>query len=434
MSATRFGPGTEIAGRYRLDELLGKGGMGEVWRAEHLTLHAGVAIKLIDPAATADPVALQRFMQEARAAAALQSPHVVRTTDFGIDDGVPFIAMELLQGESLQKRLEREKRLSPVMTARVIRHVARAVQKAHDAGFIHRDLKPDNIFIVSSDDEDLIKVLDFGVAKAIGGIVGEAQGSTRTGALLGTPYYMSPEQAQGDRSIDHRSDLWSLAVIAFECLTGRLPFEGTGLGGIIVKICTAPIPVPSSFAPVPPGFDAWFARAVHREPQARFQSAKSMADALSAVLTPQGEETGQYVPVSPAPWPAGAHVASPGVRPGGLDRTTGETSASEIEIPTQGGRLLWVALACAGAIGVGGLFFVWRAVRGTVGEPDGVNPAASGASEIGEREIGPLIDSVGSQEKDSALPRGRTVSGSVGGGRAATERPKLVPSDRPPSP
>lgn len=405
MGEERFGPGMEIAGRYRLEELLGKGGMGEVWRAEHLALHAPVAIKLIDPGAMSDPTALQRFMQEARAAAALQSPHVVRTTDFGIDGSVPFIAMELLQGESLQRRLERETRLSPAFTARVIRHVARAIQKAHDAGIVHRDLKPDNVFIVNTEDEELVKVLDFGVAKAVGGVLGEGHGSTRTGALLGTPFYMSPEQAQGERSIDHRSDLWSLGVIAFECMTGRLPFEGAGVGGIVVKICTAPIPVPSSLTPVPHGFDAWFQRALERDPDARFANAKQMADALVAVLTPEAGATGQYVPVSPAPVGPNAMLAQPHYSPG-LDRTTGQTSAADIDIPMRSGRMLWiVALAGAGLVAVVALLVFGGKYATRALAKD--QPADTTATEQGQSsmtEIVPLVDSAHDTSSDQAPP------------------------------
>lgn len=276
-------PGVVVSERYRLDSLLGQGGMGSVWRAHHLTLNAPVAIKLIDPALAGSPEARARFLREAQAAAALRSPNVVQTLDFGVDQDVPYIVMELLLGESLADRLARAGRLTPADTARIVVDVAKAIGRAHAAEIVHRDLKPDNVFLARDEDDEVIKVLDFGIAKATG-TVGASTSRTRTGAILGTPYYMSPEQAQGDKRVDWRTDLWALAVIAFECLVGRRPFEADGLGSLIMQICAAPIPVPSAIGPVPPGFDAWWAKATERDPTARFQSAKELATSLRAVL------------------------------------------------------------------------------------------------------------------------------------------------------
>src|SRR5262249_7064998 len=150
----------------------------------------------------------------------------------------------------------------------------------HQSGIIHRDLKPDNIFLVEGeDDEPVAKVLDFGIAKATDEFAVSLASKTRTGALLGTPFYMSPEQAQGSMVIDFRSDLWSLAVIAFEALVGRRPFESEALGDLLLKICALPLPVPSRLASVPAGFDAWFAKAANRDPSQRFGTATEMAKA-----------------------------------------------------------------------------------------------------------------------------------------------------------
>jgi len=301
-----------VSGRYRLESLLGQGGMGSVWRAHHLALNAPVAIKLIDPALAGSPEAQARFIREAQAAAALRSPNVVQTLDFGVDQGVPYIVMELLVGESLADRLARVGRLTPADTARIVGDVAKAIGKAHAAEIVHRDLKPDNVFLAHDEDDEVVKVLDFGVAKATGA-VGASTSRTRTGAILGTPYYMSPEQAQGDKRVDWRTDLWALAVIAFECLVGRRPFEADGLGSLIMQICAAPVPVPSTLGPVPRGFDAWWAKATVRDPTARFQSAKELASTLRAVLV-EGESglhpgsygrasDGEGVPAVPAPTP-----------------------------------------------------------------------------------------------------------------------------------
>ena len=208
------GPGSVIADKYELEEQLGSGGMGAVWQAHHRVLDAKVAIKLLDPSLAKSASVRQRFLREGRAAAALRSAHVVQVLDFGVDDEMPFLVLELLQGESLDRRLHREGKLSPSLTHAVITQICRAVSRAHDADIVHRDLKPANVFLVD-EDELLVKVLDFGIAKMRD--PEEGFQSTQTGATLGTLLYMSPEQALGSRDIDGRADLWSLAVIAYEC-------------------------------------------------------------------------------------------------------------------------------------------------------------------------------------------------------------------------
>ena len=263
--------------------------MGAVWRARHQSLGSEVAIKQIEPRFLDTPQAEARFLREGRTVAALKTPHVVQVFDHGIDGGVPYIVMELLHGESLAERLDRVGSLTPAETVRVILHVARALTRAHEAGVVHRDLKPDNVFLVHNDDEEIAKVIDFGIAKLSHAGEEKASVHTASGALLGTPYYMSPEQARG-RPVDHRTDLWALAVIAFECLTGRRPFLGETTGDVIVGICSDPVPVPSSHATVPLGFDAWFLRGVQRDPSLRFQSAKEQASAIRELASPRGPE------------------------------------------------------------------------------------------------------------------------------------------------
>jgi eukaryotic-like serine/threonine-protein kinase len=292
--SNRVAPGTLLAEKYRLVSLLGRGGMGEVWRAEHLGLRALVAIKLMNPETVSNPEALARFNREAQAAASLRSPHVVQILDHGLDPilQVPFIAMELMEGESLAARLERVGRLSPADTARVVAHIARALARSHEAGIVHRDLKPDNVFLIRGDDEEIAKVLDFGIAKANTQSL-DPTSVTRTGAVMGTPYYMSPEQISGAKSVDYRTDLWALGVIACQCLTGKLPFQADTIGGLVLAICTEPIPRPSQLGPSPAAFDAWFERALARQPTQRFQSARELAEELRRVC---GVESSAQVP------------------------------------------------------------------------------------------------------------------------------------------
>ncbi|MBI4954178.1 MAG: protein kinase [Myxococcales bacterium] len=258
--------------------------MGAVWLAQHVSLDTTCAIKFIHDEAADRPEARARFEREAKASAQLRSENVVQILDYGIsEDGLPYIAMEHLVGEPLSDRLKRLGRLSPVDTYRVISGVARALAKAHGAGIVHRDLKPDNVFICRDEDREIAKVLDFGIAKHKGLEINGS--STRTGALLGTPFYMSPEQAQGVKSVDGRADLWSLAVVTFRCLTGELPFRSEALGDLLMKIMTWPIPVPSHVARgLPEGFDRWFERAMQRDPDRRFQTAREFSDALGLAL------------------------------------------------------------------------------------------------------------------------------------------------------
>lgn len=275
-----------VAGKYKLTRLLGRGGMGAVWEGTHQSLGTRVAVKFIDAEYAESPEARSRFENEARAAAKLRSKHVVEVYDHGVSqDGRPFIVMEYLEGEPLDKRLDRLGRLTAKETAHIVLQVCRALMKAHAANIVHRDLKPENVFLVWDDEEgtDVAKVVDFGIAKFTDASMGSSS-STRTGSVLGTPYYMSPEQARGLRNVDYRSDLWSVAVIAYRCIVGSLPFEGEAVGDLLVKLCTAPIPVPSQIvADSPPGFDAWLAKALNREPAERFSSATQLAESLAAV-------------------------------------------------------------------------------------------------------------------------------------------------------
>ena len=281
-----FKAGQIVAERYQLRLLLGRGGMGSVWRARSLVDDTVVALKLLN-AGDADPRPLAaRFMREARAASALTSPHIVRVIDFGVDAAIPFIAMELLEGESLAARLRRVARLTASDTATLISEVASGIAHAHAAGIVHRDLKPDNVFLAISGDGAVAKVVDFGIAKVIDE-PGSGVALTEPNAVLGTPQYMAPEQIQG-ASVDYRADLWSLAVIAFECLTGVRPFRAATFGELSSAVCSKPIPIASAVAFVPDGFDAWFARGTDRDPAGRFQGAAELADALMRVCATAG--------------------------------------------------------------------------------------------------------------------------------------------------
>ena len=274
--------GLHVAERFRLVRLLGQGGMGSVWLADHLALDIHCAIKFIDREPNSAE-ARRRFEREAKAAAQLRGQHVVQILDHGVWEGIPYIAMEFLEGEDLAARLERLGRLAHGQTARIISQVAKGLGRAHAAGIVHRDLKPENVFLTKDGDDEIVKVLDFGIAKRSQTSLSEA--GTKTGSLLGTPFYMSPEQARGVKGIDHRSDLFSLAIIAYQCVTGRLPFYSEGLGDVLAQIMYEPMPIPSQQADgVPQAFDAWWQHASARAVEERFQSAKDLAESLSIAL------------------------------------------------------------------------------------------------------------------------------------------------------
>jgi serine/threonine-protein kinase len=286
-TAVELQEGLIVADKFRLVRELGRGGMGSVWLADHMALDIPCAVKFVDKdQAENRPDTRIRFEREAKAAAQLRSPHVVQILDHGVWEGIPYIAMEYLEGEDLAHRLDRNGRLPYEEILRIVSQVARALSKAHAAGIVHRDLKPENIFLTRDEDGEIAKVLDFGIAKRATMALGDS--GTKTGSLLGTPFYMSPEQAGGVKGIDYRSDLFSLSTIVFQCVTGRLPFYSEGLGEILGKIMYEALPVPSAVASVPPGFDAWWAKAAARRPAERFQSVKELVDALARVLGMEG--------------------------------------------------------------------------------------------------------------------------------------------------
>jgi eukaryotic-like serine/threonine-protein kinase len=285
--------GHVVAGKFRLDACIGQGGMGSVWSATHLGLGHQIAIKLISREFARSPEALRRFDAEAKAAARLQSRHVVQVHDNGtLEDGTPYIAMELLSGESLQQRIDRAGPLSVAETVNVLAQCCKALGRAHAVGIVHRDIKPDNIFLSRSPDEEgyVVKVLDFGVAKISLG--GGDQSATKTGAVLGTPLYMSPEQARGLKNVDHRTDLYSLGIVAYTMLTGRVAFYGESFGDILLKICTEPLPSLRLSANVPAGLDIWLQRVCARDPGNRCASAQEFIDTLRAATGRAGSSPG----------------------------------------------------------------------------------------------------------------------------------------------
>lgn len=286
--------GDLIADKYRLEHEIGRGAMGTVWLATHLTLEQRVAIKVISPAHAASDELRRRFDTEAKAAAKLRSRYVVGVHDHGeTASGLPFIVLEYLEGECLEDRIAREGNLSVGDAVRIARHVGRALSRAHAHRIIHRDLKPANIFLTMSDDDErgwTAKVLDFGIAKMATG--DDAVSTTRTGAVLGTPLFMSPEQVRGASEVDHRTDLYSLGMVVYNMLTGACAFDGASFGDLLVSICTEPLPKLRDAAPwVSDELENWFERACARNPEDRFVDADEMIEALIRAAGLAGQRT-----------------------------------------------------------------------------------------------------------------------------------------------
>jgi serine/threonine-protein kinase len=209
---------------------------------------------------------------------------VVQVFDSGVEEGCPYIVMELLEGDSLDVRLAERGPLTPGELRKVFGEVARALAKAHSLGVVHRDIKPSNIFLSREGPYEITKLVDFGIAKVKSEALSFTHVGTKMGTLLGTPQYMSPEQARGSCTVDYRTDLWALAIVACECLTGRCPFSGRTVGDLTIQICTERPTAPSDLGEVPPGFDAWFFKATGKSPGQRFKSMAAMEGALTPIL------------------------------------------------------------------------------------------------------------------------------------------------------
>jgi serine/threonine-protein kinase len=293
-----------IAGRYSLERVLGRGGMGVVWQARHTALNTLVAIKFLNRTTASEETMRKRFVTEAQVTAQLKTRHAVQVFDFGVtEDGQAFLVMELMEGEPLSQKLSREKRLAPAAAVKILDQASRALDRAHALGIVHRDFKPENIFLARDEEgSEQVKVMDFGVAKLIGDLEvlpdDEAPQSvrplstfTRTGAMLGTPYYMAPEQIRNSADVGPKADVWAFAVVAFECLTGKSPFEGKDIRDLFDGILAGRHPLARSVNPgLPASFDEWFARGCALDSAKRFASAHEasveLAKALAVPLVP----------------------------------------------------------------------------------------------------------------------------------------------------
>ncbi|HSK01664.1 MAG TPA: serine/threonine-protein kinase [Kofleriaceae bacterium] len=383
----------QVLGSYRIVAELGKGGMGVVYRGEHVQLGRPAAIKVLLPQMSSDPQIVQRFFNEARAASSIEHPGIVEIYDYGHEGGRAYIVMALLRGESLDHRLMRP--MAPLEAASLIAQVASALAAAHARGIVHRDLKPDNIYLVPNElvpGGIQVKLLDFGIAKLADD--GASGYRTQTGVLIGTPAYMSPEQCMGRADVDHRTDLYAVGCILFHMLCGRPPFlSDQGTGVMIAMHLRDPVPDPRAIAPhLPEPLVAIMLRLLEKDPAARFQSAHELRQALVAAgaiapMTAPGAAPDAYgatmasgAPPSLAPTTHTAAAAELVTRPERLPHRGGPGAA-----PAGGGkRGIWMALGALLLVG-GGVVAIVAATSdggaGGGGAGTGPGPGSGSGSE-----------------------------------------------------
>jgi serine/threonine-protein kinase len=299
-------PGTVIEGKYRISRLLGQGGMGAVYEGINTLISRRVAIKVLHASLASKQTPVERFKREAHAAGRIGSEHIVEVIDIGsLPSGELFMVMEFLEGEDLGTRIKKLKRLKPYDAAAIVHQVLEGLTAAHKAGIIHRDLKPENIYLVTSraGRRDFVKVLDFGVSK-FSDLAGESMSMTSTGAVVGTPYYLSPEQARGLKNIDARSDLYSVGVVLYQAVTGRLPFNAETFNELVFKIA---LEEPEPAEVVVPNLDRSFAaiigHAMVRDVNGRFQTAREFQEALEQWMAMNPSPDAPRASSSGASWP-----------------------------------------------------------------------------------------------------------------------------------
>ncbi|MFP2932550.1 serine/threonine protein kinase, partial [Pyxidicoccus sp. 3LG] len=273
--------GQVLDGRYKIESVLGQGGMGMVFRATQTSVQRPVAVKTLNPSLAAAPQFFERFRREAEIASRLRHPNVITIFDFGrAPDGTCYFVMELLQGESLKEMVKREGPMSLRRAVSLIEQATQGLAHAHAEGCVHRDLKPHNIMVQQLSGKDFVKVLDFGLVKAME--AEEEEQLTSTGQVLGTPQYMPPEQAGGE-AVDPRSDLYSMAGVLYFCLTGSSPYGANTVRKALTASLTQPVPAVNSKrqgAPVPTALDAFFKKALSPEKEDRYQNAQEFTDAM----------------------------------------------------------------------------------------------------------------------------------------------------------
>ena len=315
MTADIGQPGHIIDGKYRITRLLGTGGMGAVYEGENIRIRRKVAIKVLHGSVSSQPDVVARFEREAQASALVGSEHICEVLDLGeLPDTSRYMVMEYLEGDTLSGLIKKSGRLSPFQSIPVLLQILDALGAAHAAGIVHRDLKPDNVFILpqKSGITNFVKILDFGVSK-FSQLGGEAMNVTRAGAVVGTPYYMSPEQARGSSAIDQRTDIYAIGVLLYQASTGQVPYQAETFNELLFKIVLEVAPPPQVYVPdMDPEFAAIIQRAMAREPDQRYQSCAQFREALVQFQSTRANPLPQFsLPAAAAPPRASAPGPGP---------------------------------------------------------------------------------------------------------------------------
>ena len=440
--------GQIIDGKYRVVAMIGEGGMGAVFSGEHLRLHRRVAIKVLHAAMAHNVEVVRRFEREAQAAGKIGNDHILEILDIGeLPGGERFMVMEFLDGEPMDKRLERFGRLTPQQVYPLARELLEGLSAAHAAGIVHRDLKPANIFIQreKAGRTDYVKIIDFGISKFQN--VGGDEAKTRTGMIIGTPLYMSPEQARGLSEADSRADLYAVGVILYESVTGRVPFTGASPTDLLFQIAlSTPPPIPTLVGDVDPSFCSIVEKAMARDPAARFQTGTEFIAALDAwAQNGKGVVAPLQAHLAPAPYLATQQLGMPGATPAPTPAPTAGTpwaSSHGVPAPPARSPLAVAAVVMAGiaVVGLGGLFLVMKgrptraagsssasaaaSVPVAVPSPDHPAPPPPASSEVVALAPEPSA-AVAPSAKPSAAPAP---------GRPVALPPPRRGADRPPAP
>jgi serine/threonine-protein kinase len=294
--------GQVLLGRLKVIRRIGAGGMGAVYEVEHLITHHHRALKVLHGQYASSAEAVSRLVREAGVAGKVGTDLITETFDVGqLEDGSTYILMELLEGSTLGELIETHGRFAPSAAVRITRRVCEGLAQAHDAGFIHRDIKPDNIFLVGGDPiEARIKILDFGIATLLPGYDDRFDNLTRTGATPGTPMYMAPEQMREDVTIDGRADLYALGLVLYEMLAGRRPYDATTLVGLVTQVQHGDyVPLSTTAEGIDPALESIVHRAMHRDAEARYPDARSLAAALAPFEADSPSNEARTPPASP---------------------------------------------------------------------------------------------------------------------------------------
>jgi eukaryotic-like serine/threonine-protein kinase len=435
--------GELIEGKYRITRLIGEGGMGAVYLGENVRISRKVAIKVLHAGLTENKEVTQRFEREAQAAGRIGNDHILEVIDLGsLPNGDHYIVMEYLDGEPLTSRIKERGRMQPMELAGLIRQVLVGLAAAHRAGIVHRDLKPDNIFILKekAGKADYCKIIDFGISK-FQPLNNDGMRMTRTGMMMGTPYYMSPEQASGSHEADHRADLYAVGVIMFEATTGQVPFDAATFNQLLFKIVLDEVPRPEVIQPdLDPAFASLISKAMARDMNQRFQSSDEFISAIdgwlkqgTAVTVPPTADPRAISLLGPRPTQAEANAP---VKTG----TGGTWATSQVdEIPKKKNNL-GLMLGIAGVLVVGSAGAV---IALGSGSKEQATPPEAASSNTPSAPTPPVEQQAAPKPPEPSIPAPPEVPASaapvaapapsVAAPIAPTPRPRTAPKSAPPA-